>query len=175
MPKTKTAAKAKGSKKMPAKGSKSKAIKKSAPAKGGIKEKRQFRWKAGTVALREVRKYQKSIKNVLPRAPFQRLVRSIVSDMDHELRFQSQALAALQEASEAYIVGIFEDTNLCAIHAMRKTIMKKDMDLARRIRGDRNMDYRDMQPKTGSENFLQLPYNNDPAKMQMLKAHVARM
>ena len=175
MPKTKIAAKAKGSKKMPAKGSKSKAIKKSAPAKGGIKKEKLRRYKPGTVALREVKKYQKSIKNVLLRAPFQRLCRQICSDMDHELRWQSQALAALQEASEAYIVGLFEDTNLCAIHAMRKTVMKKDMDLARRIRGDRNMDFRDLQPKTGSENFLQLPYNNDPAKMKMLQAHVARM
>merc|ERR1711920_958805 len=142
MPKTKTAAKAKGSKKQPAKGTKSKAIKKSAPAKGGIKEKGKRRWKAGTVALREVKRYQKSVKNLLPRAPFQRLVRNIVQSQDHELRFQSAALAALQEATEAYIVGVFEDTNLCAIHANRKTVMKKDMELARRIRGDNNLDHR---------------------------------
>ena len=154
MPKTKTAAKAKTSKKMPSKSSKSKAMKKSAPASGGMKKRTFKGWKPGTVVLREVKKYQKSVANLLPKAPFQRLVRSICSDMDHELRFQSQALAALQEASEAYIVGLFEDTNLCAIHAQRKTIMKKDMDLARRIRGDRNMDYRDTQPKTGSEMFL---------------------
>lgn len=79
--------------------------------------------------------------------------------MDHSLRFQSQALQALQEASEAYIVGLFEDTNLCAIHAKRVTVQKKDMDLARRIRGDRNHDYRDLQPKTGDEVFLALPYS----------------
>ena len=170
MPKTKTAAKAKSSKKMPAKGSKSKAIKKSAPAAGGMKDRKKLRWRPGTVALREVRKYQKSLKNLLPRAPFQRLVRSMVSDMDHELRFQSAALAALQEASEAYIVGLFEDTNLCAMHAKRQTIMKKDMDLARRIRGDRHRDFRDMQPKTGDENFLSLPYGTDAAKTAMLKA-----
>jgi histone H3 len=175
MPKTKTAAKAKASKKMPAKGSKSKAVKKSAPASGGMKEKSNRRWKAGTVALREVKRYQKSVKVLLPRASFQRLVRSIVSDMDHELRFQSAALLAMQEASEAYIVGLFEDTNLCAIHANRKTVMKKDMDLARRIRGDRNIDYRDMQPKTGDEVFLQLPYRTDPSKSAQLKAQVARM
>jgi len=154
MPKTKTAAKAKGSKKMPAKGSKSKAVKKTAPAAGGIKQKAGRRWKAGTVALREVKRYQKTVDNLLPRAPFQRLVRSICVDLDHEIRFQSQALLALQEASEAYIVGVFEDTNLCAIHANRVTVMKKDMDLARRIRGDRNIDYRDLQPKTGDEVFL---------------------
>ena len=159
MPKTKTAAKAKSSKKMPAKGSK--AIKKSAPAKGGMK--RKFRRHAGTTALREVRRYQKSLDHLIPRAAFQRLVRSIVSDMDHELRFQSSALFALQEASEAYMTGVFEDTNLCAIHAKRQTVMKKDMELARRIRGDRNMDYRDMMPKTGDEKFIQLPYGTDAA------------
>ena len=175
MPKTKTAAKAKASKKMPSKSSKSKAVKKSAPAAGGIKDRKKIRWRPGTVALREVKKYQKGVANLLPRASFQRLVRSIVTDMDHELRFQSAALMALQEASEAYIVGVFEDTNLCAIHANRMTIMKKDMDLARRIRGDRNIDYRDTQPKTGDEVFLSLPYRTDPAKMQMIKAQVARM
>lgn len=174
MPKTKTAAKAKGSKKLPAKKG-SKAVKKSAPAAGGIKEKRKIRRKAGTVALREVKRYQKSIDNLLPRASFQRLVRNICSDLDHELRFQSQALLALQEASEAYLVGVFEDTNLCAIHAKRATIFKKDMDLARRIRGDRNVDYRDLQPKTGDEVFLQLPYGTDKAKSAQLKAQVARM
>merc|ERR1712032_265166 len=173
MPKTKTAAKAKGSKKMPAKGSK--AIKKSAPAKGGMKEKRKFRYRPGTVVLREVKKYQKSVNNLLPRASFQRLVRNIVSDMDHDLRFQSAALYALQEATEAYIVGVFEDTNLCAIHANRKTILKKDMELARRIRGDRHLDYRDQQPKTGDEVFLQLPYRTDASKTAQLKAQVARM
>ena len=155
MPKTKTAAKAKSSKKMPAKSSKSKAIKKSAPAAGGMKDMKKRRFKPGTVALREVKRYQKEVKNLLPRASFQRLVRDISTSMANDLRFQSAALLALQEASEAYITGLFEDTNLCAIHAKRVTIMKKDMDLARRIRGDRNMDYRDLQPKTGDEVFLQ--------------------
>ena len=119
MPKTKTAAKAKASKKMPSKSSKSKAVKKSAPAAGGMKDRKKIRYRPGTVALREVKRYQKDAKALLPRASFQRLVRSIVSDLDHELRFQSAALMALQEASEAYIVGLFEDTNLCAIHAKR--------------------------------------------------------
>jgi len=105
---------------------------------------------------------------LLPRAPFQRLVRSIVSDMDHELRFQSHALVALQEATEAYIVGVFEDTNLCAIHAKRQTVMKKDMELARRIRGDRNFDFRDHQPKDGHEVFLSLPYSNDKEALKQL-------
>ena len=175
MPKTKTAAKAKGSKKMPAKGKSSKAIKKSAPAAGGVKERKVRRNKPGTVTLREVKKYQKSVENLIPRAPFQRLVRSICSDLDAELRFQSQALVALQEASEAYIVGVFEDTNLCAIHAKRMTVMKKDMDLARRIRGDRQVDYRDLQPKTGDEVFLQLPYRPNAEASAQLKAQVSKM
>merc|ERR1712151_391379 len=117
----------------------------------------------------------KSVDHLIQRAPFQRLVRSIVSDMDHELRFRPNALYAMQEATEAYLVGIFEDTNLCAMHANRKTIMKKDMELARRIRGDRHHDHRDLQPKTGDEVFLQLPYGTDAAKTAQLKAQVARM
>ena len=70
-------------------------------------------------------------------APFQRLVREIAQDFKTDLRFQSTAVLALQEASEAYLVGLFEDTNLCAIHAKRVTIMPKDIQLARRIRGER--------------------------------------
>jgi hypothetical protein len=72
-------------------------------------------------------------------------------------------------------VSLFEDTNLCAIHAKRLTIQKKDMELARRIRGDRHYDFRDTQPKTGDEVFLQLPYSNDKEKLQMLKKQVAQM
>lgn len=122
MPKSKVAAKAKEASKMPGKVKGSKVIKKAAPAEGGMKDKRKMRFKAGTVALREVKRYQKTTDMMLPRAPFQRLVRSIAMDMDHTMRFQSQALHALQEASEAYIVGVFEDTNLCAIHAKRMTV-----------------------------------------------------
>ena len=180
MPKSKVAAKAKAASKMPAKvmgtNLKSKTIKKTAPAEGGMKDKRKNRMKAGTVTLREIKRYQKTVDMLLPRASFQRLVRSITLEMDHNLRFQSQALVALQEASEAYIVGLFEDTNLCAIHAKRVTVQKKDMDLARRIRGDRNFDYRDLQPKTGDEVFLQLPYSNRNAdQMAMLKQQVHAM
>lgn len=123
MPKSKAAAKAKASSKMPAKVGGKNMVKKTAPAKGGMKETdKKRRYKAGTVTLREIKKYQKSISLLLPRASFQRLVRSITTSMDHSLRFQSQALQALQEASEAYIVGLFEDTNLCAIHAKRVTV-----------------------------------------------------
>ena len=69
--------------------------------------------------------------------PFQRLVREIAQDFKTDLRFQSSAVLALQEAAEAYLVGLFEDTNLAAIHAKRVTIMPKDIQLARRIRGER--------------------------------------
>merc|ERR1712210_188833 len=167
-PKTKAAAKAKdATKKMPAKVKGGNAVKKTAPAAGGMKDGKKRKFKAGTVTLREIKRYQKSVDMLLPRASFQRLVRSISLEMDHQLRFQSQAL---QEAAEAYIVGLFEDTNLCAIHAKRVTVQKKDMDLARRIRGDRLYDYRDLQPKTGDEVFLSLPYSSrDPEKMNMLR------
>ncbi|MGH0152927.1 UNVERIFIED_CONTAM: hypothetical protein FKN15_032601 [Acipenser sinensis] len=92
--------------------------------------------KPGTVALREIRRYQKSTELLIRKLPFQRLVREIAQDFKTDLRFQSSAVMALQEASEAYLVGLFEDTNLCAIHAKRVTIMPKDIQLARRIYKD---------------------------------------
>ena len=95
------------------------------------------RYKPGTVALREIRRYQKSTELLIRRLPFQRLVREIVAEFMTDARMQSTAVMALQEASEAYLVGLFEDTNLCAIHARRVTIMPKDIQLARRIRGER--------------------------------------
>ena len=85
----------------------------------------------------EIRRYQKSTELLIRKLPFQRLVREIAQDFKSDLRFQSSAVLALQEASEAYLVGLFEDTNLCAIHAKRVTIMPKDIQLARRIRGER--------------------------------------
>lgn len=110
---------------------------KAAPRKhhGGVKKPHRYR--PGTVALREIRKFQKGGELLIRKLPFQRLVREITMDFKTDLRFQSAALGALQEASEAYLVGLFEDTNLCAIHAGRVTIMPKDMQLARRIRGER--------------------------------------
>ncbi|XP_017401674.2 histone H3-like [Cebus imitator] len=112
-----------------------KAARKSAPATGGVKKPHRYR--PGTVALREIRRYQKSTELLIRKLPFQRLVREIAQDFKTDLRFQSSAVMALQEASEAYLVGLFEDTNLCAIHAKRVTIMPKDIQLARRIRGAR--------------------------------------
>lgn len=90
------------------------------------------------MALREIRKYQKSTDLLIRKLPFQRLVREIAQDYKNDLRFQSTAILALQEAAEAYLVGVFEDTNLCCIHAKRVTISTKDMQLARRIRGERD-------------------------------------
>jgi histone H3 len=104
-------------------------------APGGIKKAHRFR--PGTVALREIRRFQKSTELLIRKLPFQRLVREIASEFKTDLRFQSSAVLALQEASEAYLVGLFEDTNLAAIHARRVTIMPKDLQLARRIRGER--------------------------------------
>ena len=102
---------------------------------------------------------------LLPLAPFQRLVRSICSGIDSDLRFQAQALLALQESTEAYLTGLFEDANLCALHANRVTVMKKDMELSRRIRGENNLDHRDLNPKTGDEMFYSLPYSNNKQVM----------
>ena len=110
--------------------------------KGGVKKPHRFR--PGTVALKEIQRYQKSTELLIRKLPFQRLVREISGDhkvitspLCGKVRFQSLAIKALQEASEAYIVGLFEDTNLCAIHAKRVTIMPKDIQLARRICGER--------------------------------------
>jgi histone H3 len=103
---------------------------------GGIKKPHRFR--PGTVALREIRRFQKSTELLIRRRPFDRLVKEIAQDYKTDLRFQSAALVAIQEATEAYLVGLLEDTNLCAIHSKRTTIMPKDIQLARRIRGERS-------------------------------------
>jgi histone H3 len=101
-------------------------------------QKKPRRYRPGTVALREIRRYQKSTDLLIRKLPFQRLVREIASSFQHDLRFQGSAILAMQEASENYLVSLFEDTNLCAIHAKRVTIMPKDIQLARRIRGERS-------------------------------------
>ncbi|XP_039852773.1 histone H3.3-like [Panicum virgatum] len=109
---------------------------KTAPVTGGVKKPRRDH--PGTVALREIRKYQKGAELLIRKMPFQRLVREIAQFHKSDLRFQSHAVLALQEAAEAYLAGLFEDTNLCAIHAKRVTIMPKDVHLATRIRGERH-------------------------------------
>ena len=104
-------------------------------------KKRRFR--PGTVALREIRFYQRNTQLLIPKLPFSRLVRAIIQDQNvtgsnaMQYRIQAGAVQALQEATEAYAVGLMEDTNLLCIHAGRTTINRKDMLLARRIRGER--------------------------------------
>ena len=93
------------------------------------------RYRAGTVALQDIRHFQKTSALLIRKLPFQRLVREIAQDFKTDLRFQSAVILCLQEAAEAYLVRLFDDANLCAIHARRVTIMPKDLLLARRIRG----------------------------------------
>lgn len=134
MARTKQTARKSTGGKAPRKQIATKAAAKSASAAG---IKKPHRYRPGTVALREIRRYQKSTELLIRKLPFQRLVREIAQEMKTDLRFQSTAVAALQEAAEAYLVGLFEDVNLCAIHAKRVTIMVRDIQLARRIRGER--------------------------------------
>ncbi|KAL9093166.1 MAG: hypothetical protein Q9159_000343 [Coniocarpon cinnabarinum] len=99
---------------------------------------RKRRYRPGTKALKEIRQYQRSTDLLISKLPFSRLVREIALNSVPEsfgVRWQSHAIMALQEAVEAFLVHLFEDTNLCAIHAKRVTIMQKDIQLARRIRG----------------------------------------
>jgi histone H3-like centromeric protein A len=104
-----------------------------------VPRQKPHRFKPGTVALREIRRYQQSTDLLLLKLPFARLVREVAQEIlpsgSEEFRWQSQAIMALQEATEAFLVHLFEDTNLCAIHAKRVTIMQKDIQLARRLRG----------------------------------------
>ena len=100
--------------------------------------KKPHRYRPGTVALREICQYQKSTELLIRRHPFQRLVQEIAQDFKGRLNFASGAILALQEAAEAYLFGLFKDTNLCAIHAKRITIMLKDIQLARHIQGERS-------------------------------------
>ncbi|KAL9649651.1 hypothetical protein ABK040_003328 [Willaertia magna] len=100
----------------------------------GLKQTHSF--KPGQAVLSEIRKYQKSTELLIRKLPFQRLVKEIAQDYSVDCKFQASAINALQEASEAYLVGLFEDTNLCAAHAKRVTIRLKDMQLARRLRGE---------------------------------------
>ena len=103
------------------------------------------RYRPGTVALREIRKYQRSTDLLIAKLPFARVVREVADEFIEAnydssasavgLRWQRSAILALQEATEAYLVHLFEDANLCAIHAKRVTIMQRDIQLARRIRG----------------------------------------
>ena len=117
-------------------GSKDKPSKKRAPKEEDVPAKAR-RNRPGTVALREIRKYQKKTDCVIRRMPFQRVVRDLAHDFMPESRFQPSALSALQECTENFLIGLMEDTQLCTLHAKRQTCMKRDMMLAKRIRGDR--------------------------------------
>ncbi|XP_028021471.2 uncharacterized protein LOC103009128 [Balaenoptera acutorostrata] len=116
MARTKQTARKSTGGKAPRKQLATKAARKSAPATGGVKKPHRYR--PGTVALREIRRYQKSTELLIRKLPFQRLVREIAQDFKTDLRFQSSAVMALQEACEAYLVGLFEDTNLLEVFGM---------------------------------------------------------
>ena len=119
-----------------------------ASAAGVAGVKKPHRYRPGTVALREIRRYQKSTDLLIKKLPFQRLLKEMTynswkqmevmerTKLDKMTRMQFATVNCIQEASEATLVGLFEDTNLCAIHAKRVTIMKKDVDLAKRIGQD---------------------------------------
>lgn len=96
---------------------------------------RKHRYRPGTVALREIRKYQKSSDLLIRKLPFQRLVREISQSYKSDLRYQQGAIDAIQAAAESFLVALFEDSQLCAIHARRVTITPKDMELTLRLRG----------------------------------------
>ena len=100
-------------------------------------QRQKLRYRPGTVALRQIRRYQKTTDLLIRKLPFSRLVREILQKFGMNYRMTPSTVNALQEAAEAYLVGLFEDSNLCAIHAKRITIMPKDIQLTRRIRGER--------------------------------------
>lgn len=101
----------------------------------GVKSPPRHRFKPGTRALFEIRKYQRSTDLLLSKAAFERVVRETAQLFAFDLRWQPLAIMALQHAAEALLVQVFEDANLCAIHARRVTVLPKDIQLARRIRG----------------------------------------
>lgn len=107
-------------------------------AAGQVKERKPHRFRPGTVALREIRRYQKSGELLLRKLPFQRVVREIAQQFKSELRFQEAAIMALQEAAEMFLTNLFEDTNLVTVYNKRQTIKPRDMQLAMRLRGDRS-------------------------------------
>ena len=131
MARTKQTARKSTGGKAPRKQLATKAARKSQPATGGVKKPHRYR--PGTVALREIRKYQKSTELLIKKSPFQRLVREVAQDYKTDLKFQGSAVLALQESAESFLVGRFEDATLCTIHAKRVTLSIKDMQLAKRI------------------------------------------
>ena len=118
------------------KASKAKVVKaKSTKASAGVKK--SFRFRPGTVALRQIRKIQRGTELLVRKAPFQRLVRETAQQHKDGLRFAASALAALQESTEAYVISLLADANLASLHAKRVTLFPSDLSLARRLRGER--------------------------------------
>ncbi|KAL1220720.1 histone H3-like centromeric protein CENH3 [Cardamine amara subsp. amara] len=117
--------------------SKKKGAKRSRQAMPKGSQNKPYRYRPGTVALREIRHFQKSTNLLIPAASFIRQVRSITQMYAPPQinRWTAEALVALQEAAEDYLVGLFSDSMLCAIHARRVTLMRKDFELARRLGG----------------------------------------
>lgn len=135
MARTKQTARKSTGGKAPRKQLAAKAARKSTTPAAAGSMKRPHRYRAGTVALKEIRRYQKSTELLIRKQPFQRMVRSICQEFKSDSRFQGSALASLQEAAEAFIIGLFEDANDCAIHGRRVTVMPRDIQLAMKIRG----------------------------------------
>lgn len=131
MARTKQTAKKSTGGKAPRKQLATKAARKSV---GTVAAKRPHRFKAGTVALREIRKYQKTTDLLIRKLPFQRLVREVASEHKADVRFQSSSILAIQESLENYLTGLFEDSNRCAIHAKRVTLMARDLHLVNKIK-----------------------------------------
>ena len=111
---------------------------------GGIKKPQRYH--PGLLALHEICRYQQSMESLIRKTPFNKLIKEISQEYricpegpgtpSVQVRFQSTALAALQEAAESFLVGLFEDVNLLAVHAKRVTVMPHDIRLALWIRGD---------------------------------------
>jgi histone H3 len=110
---------------------------KSAAGSASTGVKRVHRFRPGTVALRQIRKYQRGTELLLRKAPFQRLLREVAQSQKEGLRWSASAVAAVQEATESYIISLLSDANLCALHTRRVTAMPRDLQLARRLRGER--------------------------------------
>jgi len=131
-PKSKAASKAKGASKA---ASKAKSASKRAASAPGTKKAHRFR--PGTVAIREIRRYQRSDELIFPILAFDRLVREVAQDYKTNLRFGKGAFRAIHLFTEYYVVSLLQDTQLAALHARRFTIMPKDIQIARRIRKER--------------------------------------
>lgn len=139
MARTKTTTRPANAGKAPRKSAVEKGTKKVSKKEGATdaqKERKPHRWRSGTVALREIKRYQKSTELLLRKLPFQRLVREVTAAHNAEMRFQSGAIAALQESLEAYMTELFDKANTAAIHANRVTVGCADLETACAIRGD---------------------------------------